>query len=138
MAKIGPTFVAELADAGLTGAPCAWSEDGSYVVDDLTNAQRKTFMQVLAAHDPRKAPPATFLARDLLALLSAADYAAIVVTTREDATLGLLWACLLAQGDAPISTGSPRFVAGWAGLSKTLGAQRAAVLSAALLIRGTP
>lgn len=52
--KIGKTFAAELAAAGLAGAPLSWAEDGSSNLEQLTPAQVAAFKQVLAAHDPQK------------------------------------------------------------------------------------
>jgi hypothetical protein len=57
MSKIGPTFSDEIIAAGLGGAPCSWGEDGSYLIDRLTDAQKATFLAVLAAHDPTRKPP---------------------------------------------------------------------------------
>lgn len=87
--------------------------------------------------DPSPPPPAdtrppAFIARDFLALLTADDYAAIQTAITGSSALGLLWASLLAQGDAPIITTSERFLAGWAGLTSALGAERAGALAAAL------
>jgi hypothetical protein len=72
------------------------------------------------------------LARDLIALLTVNDYAAIKTAITASDQLGLLWASLQAQGDAPIITTSERFQAGWAGLSQALGADRAAAIGTAL------
>lgn len=78
--------------------------------------------------------PATFVARDLIAQLTPADYAAIQTTIASSAPLGLMWAALLAQGEAPIDTSAERFKAGWAGLSQAIGTTRAAEIAAALKI----
>jgi hypothetical protein len=83
--------------------------------------------------EPVAAPvPKQFVARTLLAQLSAEDYQRIVVATQQSAPLGLLWASLLAQGDAPIKTESERFQKGWRGLAAALGAERATAIAAAL------
>ncbi len=77
-------------------------------------------------------PGPTFLARDLLAQLTTDDYAAITAAVAGSAPLGLLWASLLGQGDAPIATDSARFQQGWAGLTAALGQQRAGEIATAL------
>lgn len=81
---------------------------------------------------PEPASDPAFLARDLLALLTPDNYTAIQTAIAGSAALGLLWASLLAQGDAPIVTTADRFVAGWAGLVGALGAERCGELAAAL------
>lgn len=89
----------------------------------------------VAEPDPYVAPPPpppSFLSRELIALLTPADYAAIQAAVSGSPKLGLLWAGLLGQGDAPISAASERFQAGWAGLSAALGATRADAIAAAL------
>lgn len=73
-----------------------------------------------------------FRARDLLAQLTADDYARILQTIGGDPTLGLLWASLLAQGEALISAKSDRFEQGWAGLSQALGTDRANAIAQAI------
>jgi hypothetical protein len=75
---------------------------------------------------------ATFLARDLLAQLSPADYVNIQDAIGGSPALGLLWSSLLAQGEAPISVSSERFKQGWTTLSKTLGADRSATIAKAV------
>jgi hypothetical protein len=95
-----------------------------------------------------EAPPPSFLARDLLALLSPADRIAIDRALRaRDAAgdltaaaagLTLLWESLQAQGDAPIHATAERFLTGWAGLSAALGPERAAEIAAALGIAAPP
>jgi hypothetical protein len=82
--------------------------------------------------------PTTFLARDMLAQLTPADYAAIMPAINGSADLGLLWSSLLAQGDAPIETSTQRFKDGWAGLTSVLGADRVAALADALHISPSP
>lgn len=81
---------------------------------------------VVIEHEP------AFVARNFFALLTPQDFAAIRVATAVNDTLGLLWASLQAQGDAPIRTSSPRFVQGWSGVVATLGQTRAAEIAAAL------
>ena len=79
----------------------------------------------------------SFLARELLAQLTPSDYSAIQTAVASNASLGLLWAALLAQGDAPIQASSQRFQAGWAGLTAALGATRAAAIAEAVGIPNT-
>jgi hypothetical protein len=74
----------------------------------------------------------TFLARDLLSQLTASDYVSIMQATASSAALGLLWASLLAQGDAQIAVSSDRFKQGWSGLSQALGAGRAGAVAQAI------
>nr|QIG67160.1 hypothetical protein EVB34_055 [Rhizobium phage RHph_TM26] len=52
--KIGPTFGAEVIEAGLGGLPISWGEDGDVSFDDLTPAQKSKLTQVINAHDPEK------------------------------------------------------------------------------------
>ena len=74
----------------------------------------------------------TFLARDLLSRLTANDYVNIMQATTSSPTLGLLWASLLAQGDAPISVAADRFKQGWTGMSQALGADRTDAIAQAI------
>jgi hypothetical protein len=74
----------------------------------------------------------TFLARDLLSQLTASDYINILQATASSATLGLLWASLLAQGDAPIAVSSDRFKRGWSGMAQALGDARADAIARAI------
>jgi hypothetical protein len=67
-----------------------------------------------------------------MALFTPSDYQAIMSSIATNAELGLLWSSLLAQGDAPISVMSERFLSGWAGLKQALGETRAGDISAAL------
>ncbi len=77
-------------------------------------------------------PPPSFLARDLLALLTIVDRRAIGVAIAADDELLLLWEGLLGQGEAPIRTTAQRFQRGWAGLSAALGGARADEIATAL------
>ena len=74
----------------------------------------------------------TFLARDLLSRLTANDYTNIMQATASSPALGLLWASLLAQGDAPIAVSADRFKQGWAGMSQAIGAERAIAIAQAI------
>jgi hypothetical protein len=74
----------------------------------------------------------TFLARDLLSQLTAGDYANIMQATAASPALGLLWASLLAQGEAPISVSADRFRQGWNGMSQALGVERAGAIARAI------
>jgi hypothetical protein len=78
----------------------------------------------------------TFLARNLLAQLTADDYARIQTAIGSSPALGLLWSSLLGQGEAPISASSDRFKQGWAGMTLVLGNQRAQTIAAAVGIPG--
>ncbi len=111
--------------------------DGAFIPNDPANADRVKFEEWRrqgGVPDPYVPPAAapTFLARDLLAKFTPEDSAAIFSATNASAPLGLLWASLLAQGDAPISANSERFLQGWAGLSAALGDERAAAIAAAV------
>ncbi len=56
--RIGPSFVSELAAAGLIGPPFSWNADGTIIYgDDLTDEQRATLDGVVAAHDPTAPAP---------------------------------------------------------------------------------
>lgn len=100
-------------------AQIGWSHDGE---------------QFAAPPPPPPSVQTSFLARDLLALLTATDLTAIRTAVDSDIALYGLWCSLLAQGEAPIATASPRFQAGWAGLTSALGSTRADELGAALNI----
>lgn len=57
--RIGPSFVSELAAAGLIGLPFSWQPDGVVIYgDDLTAEQRDALDAVVAAHDPAAPAPA--------------------------------------------------------------------------------
>jgi hypothetical protein len=100
-------------------AQIGWSHDGQ---------------QFTAPTPPPAAVNTSFLARDVLALLTAADLTAIKVAVDSDIALYGLWCSLLAQGEAPISIASPRFQAGWAAIEAALGSTRADELATALNI----
>lgn len=55
--RIGPSFAAEIAAAGLLGLPFSWSEDGVLFGGDISEAERARVEAVVAAHDPKKEPP---------------------------------------------------------------------------------
>jgi hypothetical protein len=101
--------------------------------EDATDRQKAAAAAALSAFDPAApAPRDSFLARELLALLSADDMAAINAAIAGSPALALLWVSLLAQGEAPVLLASARFQAGWTGLTKALGQARADALMAAL------
>lgn len=149
MAKaIGPTFYSEIEAAGLVGLPFSWDTDGNIHFNGaMTDAQQQGVLAAYAAHDPTKKLPATFLSRDLVALLTPEDQANIALALDDElanakaakasgqvpsAPLRLLWAALQAQGDAPIETRSARFHQGWSALSQVLGPDRSTTIAAAL------
>ncbi len=74
----------------------------------------------------------TFVARDMLAQLTPDDYARIQAAIASSAALGLLWAALLGQGEAPISVGSDRFRQGWVGMMSALDKDRAHAIACAI------
>lgn len=132
-----------MADYRLTSGPQVFREaDGATIPNDPGNRDWIAYQAWLAlgnTPDPYVAPAApapSFLAQDLLALLTAADFTAIQTAITGSADLGLLWASLLAQKD-PIVTTSARFQAGWTALSAALGATRAAVIATSLGIPTT-
>jgi len=73
-----------------------------------------------------------FFARDFFSQLTPDEFAALQITVSGNPALGLLWASLLAQGDAPILPSSPRFQQGWAVLINALSPERAAEIATAL------
>ena len=103
--------------------------DGANIPDDPNNRDRAAYEAWFAAGgvpDPYVAPVVepSFLARDLMAQLTPDDYGAIQAAIATSAPLGLLWASLLAQGEAQIVSSSTRFQQGWAGLTAALGDAR--------------
>jgi hypothetical protein len=108
--KIGPTFAAELAAAGLAGAPCAWGDDGSYSIGQLTPAQQQTFLQVLAAHDPTKQPPAVLSYLQFRALFTAAENQAIMTAAQSNHAV-LDW-LLQVVGAREVDLADPQLKAG--------------------------
>lgn len=51
--KIGPSFVTELAAAGLIGLPFAWGDDGEFQFDPrMTEDQIVDVLAVFAVHRP--------------------------------------------------------------------------------------
>jgi hypothetical protein len=100
--------------------------------DGATDAQKAAAQAAVDAFDLNATPPATFLAREFFALLTVADFTAIRNAVTSNDALGLLWASLQAQGEAPINTTAERFLAGWAGLKQALPAARSAAIASAL------
>jgi hypothetical protein len=101
-------------------------------VDDTVRPTQAEWDAALAA----VVLPSFFLARELMAQLTPDDYSAIQTAIVTSAPLGLLWASLLVQGEAPISTASPRCKAGWVGMQQALGAARASEIASALGFEG--
>lgn len=55
MKKLGPTFVDEVHDFGLTDAPLVWEPDGTIRGrEDLTDEQNAALDEAIAAHNPEK------------------------------------------------------------------------------------
>ena len=122
--KLGEDF--ELADHGDGNGPfiSAWNRD------DLAAPTKAEIEEVDT--DALLKDQTRFFARDLVAQLTADDYTNIARATNSRPALGLLWAALLAQGDAPISISADRFKQGWTGMSQALGAGRASAIAHAL------
>jgi hypothetical protein len=78
------------------------------------------------------APPPSFLARDLIDLLTPDDLRAIQAAVQADAALDLLWLRLRTREGKPVVAEGEAFAQGWAGLMAALGSARAAQISAAL------
>jgi len=110
MIKIGPTFAAELAAAGLGGLPCSWCPDGTVNVAQLSAAQQQIFQQVLAAHDPTKQAPAVVPYLQFRALFTAAENQAIMTAAQSNHAV-LDW-LLQAAGASVINLGDPQTKAG--------------------------
>ncbi|MEZ5785245.1 MAG: hypothetical protein R3D62_01870 [Xanthobacteraceae bacterium] len=105
------------------------------VPESLSNADYRDLLASgvpIADAEPAPAVEPSFVARDLLDLLTTDDLAAIQTTIAGDASLDLLWLRMTGRGDKPISTCSPDFTAGWAGLTAALGQSRADELAASL------
>lgn len=112
-----------------------WNDRSTWRVDysaDATSSQRDAAAAVLGAFDGASTAPASFLARDLFALLTVADFSAIKKAIAANDALGLLWDSLKAQGEAPIVTDSRRFQQGWDGIKAALGPARASEISSTL------
>lgn len=103
-----------------------------HFLPDATDTQKQAANDILASFDRRNVVVPSFVARDLLDLLTTADLAAIKATVALDVNLDLLWTRMTGRGDKPISTDSPDFAAGWAGLTAALGQSRADEISKAL------
>lgn len=110
MPKIGPTFGSDLEAAGLAGAPCSWSADGTYNIAQMSAAQQQVFLQVLAAHDPTKQMPAVLSYLQFRALFTATENQAIMVAAQTNHAV-LDW-LLQAVGASAINLGDPRVKAG--------------------------
>jgi hypothetical protein len=110
VAKIGQTFASELAAVGLAGAPCAWSDDGTYSIGQLTAAQQQTFLQVLAAHDPTKQLPPQLTYLQFRALFTAAENQAIMIAAQSNHAV-LDW-LLQAVGASEVDLADPQLKAG--------------------------
>jgi hypothetical protein len=82
------------------------------------------------------APPSSFLARDLIDLITPDDLRAIQTAVQADAALDLLWLRLRTREGKPVVAEGEAFAQGWAGLMAALGSARAAQISAALGIGG--
>jgi hypothetical protein len=96
------------------------------------SALLKTWLDAGNVPAPYVPPPApTFLAQDMLAILSDADCAAIQSAIASSVSLWKLWQSLLGQRD-PIDTSSDRFKQGWAGLKSVLGDARCGELATTL------
>lgn len=129
-----------MADYQLTnGDSVIRTSDNATIPGDPDNRDRAQYDVWLAAGgvpDPYVAPAIepSFLARELLAELTASDFSAIQTAIASSSALGLLWAALLAQGDAPMVFTNVRVQAGWQALSAALGDERMAEIAAALHI----
>lgn len=84
--------------------------------------------------DPYSAapPPKTFLARDLIDLLTVDDLTAIETAVQSSAALRLLWLRLRTREGKPVAVEGDAFTQGWAGLSGALGATRASEIAEVL------
>jgi hypothetical protein len=132
-AIIGPTFASELAAAGMTGTPCSWSADGSYNIAQLTPAQRQTFRDVLAAHDPTRQLPPVLTYLQFRALFTAAENQAIMAAAQGNHAI-LDW-LLQAVGAGAIDLGDPQLKAG---LDALTGAGLIAVARQAAILANQP
>ena len=114
----------EVSDSGDGPFICRW---------ERADVPQPTTMEIEAVDtDVLLQQQATFVTRDMLAQLTPDDYARIQSAIASNAALGLLWAALLGQGEAPISVGSDRFKQGWTGMMSALGHDRAQAIAAAL------
>ncbi len=98
MPKIGPSFSAELAAAGIPSLPIGWGEDGIIVGREaLTSEQSATLDAVIAAHDPTKKSKAEI--KTQIAALESTQHRAV-----REATLGVTGALAKLQDlDAKIT-----------------------------------
>jgi hypothetical protein len=112
-----------------------WIDRSTWRIDysaEATPSQKSAAAAVMNTFDGASKAPASFLARDLFALLTVADFSAIKKAIAANDALGLLWDSLKAQGEAPIITDSRRFQQGWDGIKAALGPARALEISSAL------
>lgn len=81
---------------------------------------------------PPPVPRTTFLARDLVSLLAADDFAKITGAAAGNSQIGLWLAMLYSRGEKPIDMNGPTFPQAWAAMVSVLGNERADQLLAAL------
>lgn len=108
-------------------------------LEDTAQYTPATGLTLVAGRDwpaPPAPPPLpvsapTFLAQDMLTLLTDDDCQHIQASIAGNISLWRLWQSLLAQRD-PIATDSDRFKTGWAGMTIALGSARADAIATAL------
>lgn len=122
---------AQYANAEHTSAIILTKEAGAVAISERDTPE--LWEKVLAALSPspyqHPAPPTpTFLAQDMLALLTDDDCTAIQQEIAANISLWRLWQSLLSQRD-PISVEAERFLQGWTGMKAVLGDFRCAELA---------
>lgn len=98
---------------------------------NATDAEKEAATALVAAY-VEAPPPSSFLARDMIDLLTPADLVAIEMAVQGSAGFRLLWLRLRTREGRPVVAEGADFTQGWTGLMNALGKDRAAEIAQAL------